>query len=118
MKKFIYPVLVFVLAFSLVGFTPGAIQAAGSTIELKPSDFGLQSGGNGMAEWSVEQSHSAPHSAKLTVPISYTGSDAGRVALPHYCDVNGITSLSYYYYVDTSTPLTSNVYDGYIKGNA
>lgn len=98
MRKFKYSLLALVLVISMVGLMPGLTAAAGQTIELKPSDVGFYSEGNGTAEWSVEQNHTigGTHSAKLS---TFGGEgDLAAVYAPWGCTIEDIATMSFWHW--------------------
>jgi len=83
-------------------------------VSAKPSDY-LSTYESGTATWSTTKAKTGDWSTKLAIPSPYTLNDAGRVALVYTGDLNSIASLSYWYFVDASTPETSGMYKSFIK---
>ena len=66
----------------------------------------LQARGNGTVELVTDPVHDGTYSAKLAIPENYNFGDAARIAVPlNDVTLNGITSLSFWCYVDTNTPV-------------
>ena len=66
----------------------------------------LQPIGNGTVELVATPVHDGTYSAKLAIPENYSFGDAARIAAPlHGITLNDITSLSFWCYIDTNTPV-------------
>jgi len=66
----------------------------------------LQPRGNGTVELVTAPVHDGAYSAKLAIPEVYNFGDAARIAVPlDGVTLNDITSLSFWCYVDTDTPV-------------
>jgi len=66
----------------------------------------LQPRGNGTVELVTNPVHDGMYSAKLAIPENYSFGDAARIAVPlDSITLNDITSLAFWCYVDTDTPV-------------
>jgi len=69
----------------------------------------LQSRGNGIAELVTNQVHDGTYAAKLVIPDNYSFGDAARITVPlDGVVLRDITSLSFWCYIDTTTPINSD----------
>jgi hypothetical protein len=106
--------LVMVLSLGLVMAVPAAASPAVQAVYLSPQGVALQTEANGTAERSATTAHAGSYSAKLGLPQTYSSSDVARFVQPLTgLTLSDITSLSYWYYADSTA--TSGVYKGFIK---
>jgi len=69
----------------------------------------LQARGNGKVELVTDPVHNGTYSARLAIPGNYNFGDAARIAVSlDDITLNDITSLSFWCYVDTETPVNPN----------
>lgn len=108
--------LITAIILVLLMVMPVSCATPNSTPALTPSPPGkqipaeesaeLQQRGNGMVELVTNPVHDGTYSAKLAIPENYTSGDAARIAVPlGGITLNDITSLSFWYYIGTDTPV-------------
>ena len=101
-------ILVLLMAMAVSCATPNSTPTPSPTNKQIPAEESaeLQARGNGTVELVTDPVHDGTYSAKLAIPEDYNFGDAARIAA-HLNDVtlNGITSLSFWCYIDTDTPV-------------
>ena len=101
---------VLVITASIICATSESIQnrarsSTDSQISVEES-VELQSRGNGIAELVTNQVHDGTYAAKLVIPDDYNFGDAARIAISlDGVALRDITSLSFWCYIDTATPI-------------
>jgi len=84
-----------------------ALTASPSSKQIPAEESAeLQPRGNGTVELVTEPVHNGTCSAKLAIPENYNFGDAARIAVSlEGITLNDITSLSFWCYIDTDTPV-------------
>jgi len=103
-------ILVLLLAMSISCTTPNSTPASTPSPSIKqiPAEESaeLQPRGKGTVELVTNPVYDGTNSAKLAIPENYNFGDAARIAIPlDGVTLNDITSLSFWCYVDTDTPV-------------
>jgi hypothetical protein len=85
---------------------PNRAQSSANSQASVEESVELQSRGNGIAELVTNQVHDGTYAAKLIIPDNYSFGDAARIAV-HLDSIvlRDITSLSFWCYIDTATPI-------------
>ena len=104
-------ILVLLMAMVVSCTTPNSTPTPSPNDKQIPTEESaeLQARGNGTVELVTDPVHDGTYSAKMAIPENYNFGDAARIAV-HLNDVtlNGITSLSFWCYIDTDTPVNPN----------